>query len=419
MAIELKGIKFGYVPERDVLKGIDLTCNEGVVTGIVGPNGCGKTTMIKVMAGYLKPKSGNVIIDGRDIGSIRKTELAHIRAVVEQRIESPFSFPVYDFVMLGRIAYQKSFRPTTEDDHSAVINALQETDTIRFQDRTVNELSGGELQRVMIAKALAQQPRYLLLDEPTSHLDIKHQLELMELLSKLSGEITIISILHELNMASAFCDEIVMMSEGTVTGSGSAKEVLTLPSIEKVFDVIAVREKLPDTGRYSFIFSLGMDKQAFGNCHVHVISGGGRGRHVLTSLKSAGFSVSAGVLNRGDHDHDTAGSWGIDLVEAPSFSGIDEAMKEMMLEKCGNADAVVLIATDVGPGNLPNIEAAASLLGTKPVIFFNQDRECRKFDYTDGKATHLYDRINAEAMVVHDIEGLFKSLEKVCSSKKE
>lgn len=418
MPIELKGVRFGYTPERDVLNGIDLTCSDGLVTGIVGPNGCGKTTMIKVMAGYLKPNSGVVMIDGKDVVAIRQTELARLRAVVEQKIESPFSFPVYDFVMLGRISYQKSFRPTSEDDHRAVVGALQDTDTIRFQDRTVNELSGGELQRVMIAKALAQQPGYLLLDEPTSHLDIRHQLELMELLSRLSGEITIVSILHELNMASAFCDEIVMMKEGRVSGSGSAADVLTMSSIEEVFDVIAVREKLPETGRYNFTFSLGAKKKGLEYCHVHVITGGGRGRHVLTSLKSAGYSVSAGVLNRGDHDHDTALSWEIDLVEAPSFSRINEDEKNEMLEMCANSDAVVLVATDVGQGNLANVEAAASLLGKKPVIFFNQDRDNRKFDYTGGEATRLYDRIITEAIVVSDIDSLFDALEKICNDKK-
>ncbi|NYT05925.1 MAG: ABC transporter ATP-binding protein, partial [Methanomicrobiales archaeon] len=171
MPIDIQGVAFGYVPEKTVLQEIGFSCRDHRITGIIGPNGCGKTTLLKVMAGYLRPAEGAVLYDGHDIGAIRPAELARLRAVVEQGIECPFAFPVYDYVMLGRISYMKSFAPHTEEDHRIVIDALRDTNALRFQDRKVTELSGGELQRVMIAKALAQQPKYLLLDEPTSHLD--------------------------------------------------------------------------------------------------------------------------------------------------------------------------------------------------------------------------------------------------------
>ncbi|MBN1195223.1 MAG: ABC transporter ATP-binding protein [Methanomicrobiaceae archaeon] len=414
MPVEIKGLSFGYYPEKTVLNGIDVTCRDHRITGIIGPNGCGKTTLLKVMAGYLHPGAGTVLYDGNDIGGIRPADLARLRAVVEQGIECPFAFPVYDYVMLGRIAYRKSFRPTTEEDHRIVLDALRDTNALRFQDRKVTELSGGELQRVMIAKALAQKPKYLLLDEPTSHLDIRHQLDLMELLSRLSKEITVICILHEMNLAATWCDDIVLTQGGRIVSSGDADRVLSAHAIEEVFDVLAIRQKLPEAGRYQFSFSLPAADRDRKRCRVHVISGEGRGRIVFSTLASAGYEVSAGVLNNGDQDYDTAALMEIDLVSAPPFSAIGPDETTELYRLCDEADVIVLVAVNVGKGNYPNIEAAASFLGTKPVIFFNPDKNLKKLDHTDGRATALYDKIVGQAPEVSDIDGLFGELERVC-----
>ncbi len=192
--LEARDISFSY-GRNPVLQEITLECRPGEVLGILGQNGSGKTTLLRLLAGYLRPDYGTVRFrDGRDISTMATGDLARIRAVVGQSVGSYFDFPITDFVMLGRTPYLPRFGRETSHDFMIVEQALELTDTSHLQDRLVSQLSGGELQRVTIARALAQEPEILMLDEPTSHLDVRHQLEIMELL----GELALLARLSDL-----------------------------------------------------------------------------------------------------------------------------------------------------------------------------------------------------------------------------
>ena len=410
MPINVEGIKFGYQESRDVLKDLNFTCRDNRITGIIGPNGCGKTTAMKVIAGYLHPSAGTVRYNDTDIGDVPPVELAKMRAVVEQRIYTPFSFPVYDYVMLGRSPYQKNFQPDSNEDHMIVTESLKDADALQFQDRKINELSGGELQRVMIARALAQEPGYLMLDEPTSHLDIKHQLELMSLLSNLTKEKSIICIIHEINQASSYCDDIVITKDGYVLKEGKTKDVLSAEALEDVFGVLAMQYPGPDGKRMQFAFSLPPERKTEARKRVHVISGEGMGRQIIMSLHSAGVEVTAGILNQGDQDYESAKSVGIDIIHAPPFSKYSDKEVAGLKKMCDIADTIVVVATNVGYGNISNFEVAAGYLDKKEVIFVNPNKNLKKLDLTGGRATELYNLLQSKAKVAENTGEVLEEL---------
>ncbi|MDD3407429.1 MAG: ABC transporter ATP-binding protein [Methanomicrobium sp.] len=410
MTIEVKNIRFGYTKKTDVLKDMSLTCRDNHITGIIGPNGCGKTTLLKIIAGYLKPKSGTVSYNNQPTELLHSKELAKLRAVVEQSVYTPFSFPVYDYVMLGRTPYQNNFTADSEVDHSIVTKSLKDANALSFQTRKIDELSGGELQRVMIARALAQEPKCLLLDEPTSHLDIRQQLEMMRLLTDIAKEKSVLCIIHEINQASAYCDDIVLTKGGSVLKEGRASEVLKTDNIEEVFGVLAMQYKHPQGGKEQFVFSLPPEKKSGKKKHIHVISGEGRGRQIILSLKSAGFHVTAGILNIGDQDYDTCTSAGVETVSAPPFSGYSDADVLKLKKLCDSSDAICFVATNVGFGNLANLKTALEYIGKKEFFFVNADKNFRKLDMTNGLATEIYNRMIKEAKVIFGVDELLSEL---------
>lgn len=410
MPISVEGIKFGYSESRDVLKDMNFTCRDNRITGIIGPNGCGKTTVLKVIAGFLQPSAGTIRYNDTAVGDVHPVELAKLRAVVEQRIYTPFSFPVYDYVMLGRSPYQKNFQPDSNEDHMMVTESLKNANVLQFQDRKINELSGGELQRVMIARALAQEPEYLMLDEPTSHLDIRHQLELMTLLSKLTKEKSIVCIIHEINQASSYCDDVVITKDGYVLKEGDTKEVLSAQTLEDVFGVLAMQYPGPEGKRKQFAFSLPPEKKIRTKKRVHVISGEGMGRQIIMSLHSAGFHVTAGILNKGDQDYESAKSIGIEIISAPPFSEYSETEILELKKICDLADTIIVVATNVGYGNIANLETVAEYLDKKEVIFINPDKNLKKLDLTEGRATELYNLLQSKAKVVENTEEVLEEL---------
>jgi iron complex transport system ATP-binding protein len=192
--------------DKNILDGLSLDIEQGSFVSIIGPNGSGKSTLLKNIAAELIPQQGIVLLENRDIFKIRKKTLAQTMAVVPQESGGDFAFSVADTVLMGRMPHQKRFQGDSEQDLAIIREAMELTNTWHLRDRLITELSGGEKQRVIVARALAQQPRLLLLDEPTSHLDIQHQLELLELLERLNKArgLTVIAVLHDLNLAARF-----------------------------------------------------------------------------------------------------------------------------------------------------------------------------------------------------------------------
>jgi iron complex transport system ATP-binding protein len=234
--IELKDVSLGY-NHQAVLNDINMKAVPGKILGLIGPNGSGKSTLIRGITRLINIFSGHIFIDGRDIKSIKREELARLIATVPQNPALPQAFTAFEVVLMGRTPHLGFLRYEGEKDMAIVWQAMEVTETESFAERRVGELSGGERQRLVIARALTQQPKVILLDEPTAHLDINHQVEILNLVKSLclKQSLTVIAALHDLNLAAQYCDWLVMLNGGGIYTEGVPQDVLTSQNIKKVY----------------------------------------------------------------------------------------------------------------------------------------------------------------------------------------
>lgn len=258
--LRLQSLRVAY-DGHEVLHGLDLQVASGEMVGLLGPNGSGKSTLLRVLAGLLAPASGQIHLSDRPLRQLSSRERARRVALVPQSVLIPFAFPVSDVVAMGRHPHLGLLGAPTPRDFEIIHQALQETDCAHLQDRLVTELSGGELQRVIIARALAQQATLLLLDEPTAHLDINHQLEIARLLGRLNREqgLTVLWVSHDLNLAAEFCQRLVMLHDGRVTADGTPGQVLTPETVERVYGVKLPIHPNPQSGRPQVVLTGGAE----------------------------------------------------------------------------------------------------------------------------------------------------------------
>ena len=250
MTLKTRSLKYNY-DKKVVLENVDLEIIKGETIGILGPNGCGKTTLLKNLNKNLIPAEGCVLLDDMDMGEMPKKDIAKKVAVVPQTNEIRFAFTVRDIVTMGRFPFQGLMSGESDEDLRIVNNAIEKTGLSDLADRHINTMSGGERQRVIIARALAQTPSILLMDEPTLHLDISTQFDVLDLVSRLSKEenMTVVIVSHDLPMVVRYCDRIMMLKDHKVFATGTPEEVLTPENMRAVFNVDAVLEKDDRTGR--------------------------------------------------------------------------------------------------------------------------------------------------------------------------
>ncbi len=233
--LEIENLHFSY-DGRQTLKDINLEAKEGEFWGILGPNGSGKTTLVKLINRVLKQSAGSILIDGQDIRNLSHNEIARHLAVVSQVFSINFEFTVEDIVMMGRTPHIK--KTETAEDFEIVRDALEKTNTAYLKERFVTQLSGGELQRVVIARALAQKPSILLLDEPTSHLDITNQIDILNLAKNECKKGTlVVAVVHDLNLAAYYCDKLCLLRDGELIVKGNPAEVLTKENVHNVYNL--------------------------------------------------------------------------------------------------------------------------------------------------------------------------------------
>ena len=243
-----RGAHLAY-DRRTVSEAVDADVRDGSFTVIVGPNACGKSTLLRAFARLLKPRSGSVLLDGRELAGVPAKEVARIVGLLPQTSTAPDGITVAELVARGRYPHQGLFRQWTGTDREAVDAALAETDLTELVDVPVDELSGGQRQRVWVAMALAQQTPVLLLDEPTTYLDIAHQYDLLDLFARLHGQgTTVVAVLHDLNQAARYATDLIVMADGDVVATGTPAEVLTEQLVTDVFDLPCVVVPDPVTG---------------------------------------------------------------------------------------------------------------------------------------------------------------------------
>lgn len=241
------------IKEAAIIKGVDLDIGQGRFTGVIGPNGSGKSTLLKTIYRVLSPSCGTISFDDVPLQSIPLKESAKKLGVVTQMSHFSFDFTVKEMVMMGRTPHKRLLEPDNETDFSIAEQAIEQVGMTAFTQRKFNTLSGGEQQRVLIARALACRPRALVMDEPTNHLDIHFQISLMETMKNLGIEV--FCAMHDLNIAAAYCDFIYVMDQGLMIESGPPEEVFTPDIIKRVFQVNAMVRANEKTGRPFIVYT--------------------------------------------------------------------------------------------------------------------------------------------------------------------
>jgi iron complex transport system ATP-binding protein len=389
-ALEFRHASVGY--DGPVVGSVSLTVPPGEVVGLIGPNGAGKTTLLRAVGGGARVISGSILVDGRDTDSYPRREFARIVAVLPQGAPSTFAFTGRQFVEMGRHAHVSRFGDLSAADHRSVARALALTDTAGLATQRVDELSGGDLQRLTLAQALAQEPSILLLDEPTSHLDLNHRLQVLDLVRGLANEgLAVLAVFHDLDMAARYSDRLAVVARGTLDEARAPHEVLTQATLRDVFGVAAVIDADPVTGSVQVLPVVRSTERPVGarGAKVHVISGSGTGAALMRILTLDGYDVTAGALSLDDTDGAVASALGSRFREVAQFASMDAADESAVTGLARAADVVVVIATPFGPHNVGNLRAATAAGPASKVVLVGDLTP--ELDFSRGDAGAIWD----------------------------
>jgi iron complex transport system ATP-binding protein len=245
VSLELRGLSVD-IGHRRIVHDVHISVPERRFAGLLGPNGSGKSTILKAIYRARRPAAGRIVLDDEDLLAMHPREAARRVAVVAQETAVEFDFTVYEMVMIGRTPHKRAFERDNDADHAAVAAALARVGCEELAARSFNTLSGGEKQRVLIARALAQGADHLILDEPTNHLDIRYQIEVLELVAGL--KVTVLAALHDLSLAALFCDTVYLLTDGRVVASGEPRKVITTETVRHAYGADVLIVDHPETG---------------------------------------------------------------------------------------------------------------------------------------------------------------------------
>ncbi len=398
MLLKIKNIDFSY-RSSEVLNNVTFEVKSGEFLGIMGPNGSGKTTLLRCISNVLSPQIGIVLIDDKNIQELGKKEIARKIGVVPQTSGVDFAFTVSELVLMGRTPHVERFKSETTRDFRIAEKAMRLTDILHLAERTFDELSGGEKQRVIIARALAQEPEILLLDEPTVHLDIGSQIEILKLVRSLSEQkgIVVIAVFHDLNSAAQYSDKLMLLDNGKIVSKGFPDKVLTPENIKKTYDVDVIIKRHPISNTpYITPYFLTEHEGKGEGYSVHVICGGGSGSDMMRLLLDSGFKVTTGVLNILDSDFEMARNLKIPVIGEIPFSQIANDSHEANIESIKDANFVVVTNFPIGPGNLKNIEAAEIALDNKVPVVVIDSTPISQRDFVQGNLKKYFDQLRSK-----------------------
>ena len=407
-----KEILVRYGPDAPpALSEFSLGLCAGEFIGVIGPNGSGKSTLVRALSRTLRPSAGTVHLGAADLyADLKARDAAQQIGVVPQDTSVTLDFTVREVVRMGRAPHlpRSPFAGETWEDEQIVAASLLTAGVAEFAARPITTLSGGERQRVLLARALAQQPEVLLLDEPTAHLDLRHQSELLILAGELARSVgkAVLAILHDLNLASAHCDKLVLLCGGHIAAQGTPAEVLTGEILLRVYGVRVWVRPHPVTGRPLVLslpeFSAALPEKTARQ--IHVICGDGTGAGLLVALQQAGHTVTAGALNDGDMDAEAARVLGIPWAREDPFSPLSAVVLKEADQLSATCDAILLTEVPFGCANLANLAAALTLLQAgKPVgCLGGRHSDYSVRDFTGGEAGHLWGQLIAEGATLLD-----------------
>ncbi|HEX3269880.1 MAG TPA: ABC transporter ATP-binding protein [Ktedonobacterales bacterium] len=388
-ALEFDSVSFAYHRAR-ALEGVSFHVAPGEMVGLLGPNGAGKSTILKLAAGTLRPQAGRVCLLGDEASRLPRREAARRVAVVPQEFTVQFPYTVRQIVEMGRTPRLNLLGALDAGDHAVVDSALATTNITHLADRVLNELSGGERQRVLLALALAQEGHMLLLDEPTAHLDIRWQIETLELLRRLNAErgLTILAALHDLNLAARYFSRLILLNK-RVVADGPPSRALERELLGAVYGAAVTVGVLGGEEHLSVLppghtwkgASTSVDG-ASPPPQVHALAGGGTGALALRALADAGIPFSAGPLNVGDSDYALAERLAVSCIVEPPYAPLSEAGLATAGAAMRAAGTVLICPIPLGAGNAGLLDAAlaaaqsgARLILLEPEMGDASDRE--------------------------------------------
>lgn len=392
-----------YYGSIKALKNITFSVREGEFAGILGPNGSGKTTLLKALSRTLKPRVGTVFLDDINIYDMKSKEVAKNVAVVPQEAIATFDFTALDVVLMGRNPYIDRFKMESREDLAIAKRVMELTNTWNLADRPVNELSGGEKQLVIIARALTQEPKVLLLDEPTTHLDISHQINIMDIIRGVCKEkkLVVLAVFHDFNLATRYCDSAMLVNNGRIFSIGPIDAVLTGENIKKVFRVDMIVKRHPITDLL-YVVPLSISRSKITqpkDMIIHMICGHGTGAPLMKLLLEHGYGVTTGVHSTLDTDYDAACTLGIPVVSEAPFSPITEENHKANLAMINKASAIVVSNVPFGYGNLKNLEAAKVALERGKMTVIVETTPIQQRDFADGKAQSLLEELKSKGAI--------------------
>jgi len=420
--IKVDGVGFSY-DSHEALNNVSFEVEQGEFIGVIGPNGAGKSTLLRVMSRILRPRSGVVLLNDIDIQGMSEKSVAKDLGFVAQDNTITFGFKVRDVVLMGRNPHLGRLDSESIQDIKIAEESMARTGVSHLAARLITEVSGGERQRVLIARAWTQTPRVLLLDEPTLHLDISSQLEIMDLLKRLNVDLklTVVAVYHDFNLAARYCERLLLMNKGRVEALGTPKNVLTEDNLRRVFGIEVHTYYNPLTDSiYVIPLQNSNWKSSKRGRKIHVICGGGSGGQLMHRLVDEGWDVTVGVLNLLDTDYETAKALGIPIVSEAPFSPITEEAYDQNLKAIQESDAVIVTDFPVGCGNMLNLEAAKKALESGLLTILIDADSILSRDYAKGRASQkvkeLLDMGAVHARTVQ--EALFK-LESILAGEGE
>lgn len=373
---------------RAVVEHATFTVSAGEFVGLVGPNAAGKSTLLRSLTGSARLFSGKVELAESPLERLTPRERALLVGVVPQTPAATFAFTARTFVQMGRNPHLGAMQAVSAQDDEVVADVMRLTDTAHLGAETIDTLSGGDLQRLTVAQALAQQPRVLLLDEATAHLDLNHALQVLDLVRRLADEgLAVLAVFHDLDLAARYSDRIAVVASGTVRSPQVPEKALDAAVISDVFDVRAVVRMDPVSGAVSVVpIVRGAELAQPHRGPVGVVCGSGSGARLLRRLAQSGVSVTCGALSEGDIDEAVARALDAGVVLLPPFGDIDPSAEERVRLSFVESRACIICDTPFGRANVANLRAAVR--SGVPLLLIGDMTPER--DYSGGEASGLW-----------------------------
>ena len=374
------------IGDKEIVHNCTFQVKQGEFVGIIGPNGAGKSTLLKSLRGMLPVASGCVSVFDHPIHSLGDKYAARLVAYMQQEVNVGFGFTALEVVLAGRYPYLKWWQNETEKDCQIAKKYMTFTGVGGLADKPVNQVSGGERQRILLAKVLAQETPLIFLDEPTASLDLVYQEEIFRYCQEIcKEEKSVLIIAHDIKLAAKFCSRLILLANGKIVADGIPSDVLTVDNLEKAYGLHSAVFLNKVTGNLD-IHTYAAATHTNSQTTLHIIGGGGCTGDIMRSLYERCYPLTAGVLQEGDTDADVATAFGIDFVAGQAFSEITEQQTREHKGKIASADLVILGNLCYGEQNLNNLQAAFS--ATKLLVI--EDTPIEERDFTNGKATKLY-----------------------------